>query len=187
VTPALFLDRDGVLIDEVQYLSRPDQVRLVPGAAAAVGRAARNGWKVVVVTNQSGVARGLLPEERLADIHAELARQLAAESARMDGIYYCPHHPTAGVGEYLRDCDCRKPRPGMLQAAARDFGIDLGRSVLVGDRRTDLEAGLAAGCRVVLVRTGYGLNADISGLGVLAVADDLPAAVNVIAGQEGWA
>ena len=155
--PALFLDRDGVLIEEVEYLARPEQVRLIPGAAAAIRKVNDAGWRVVVVSNQSGVARGLFPESLLPEIHRVIADRLLAEAgARVDRFYYCPHHPTEGQGGYRIDCDCRKPKPGMLLKAAAELGIDLARSWMVGDRATDLQAGAAAGCRTILVQTGYG-------------------------------
>ena len=162
--PALFLDRDGVLIEEVEYLAKLELVRLIPGAAAVVRRANDAGWRVVVVSNQSGVARGLLPESFLAEVHREIARHLLEEAgAKLDRFYYCPHHPTEGQGVYRIACECRKPKPGMLLQAARELGIDLARSWMIGDRRTDLEAGAAAGCRTILVRTGYGSTTGIIG------------------------
>ena len=162
--PALFLDRDGVLIEEVEYLARPEQVRLIPGAAAAIRKVNDAGWRVVVVSNQSGVARGLFPESLLPEIHRVIADRLLAEAgARVDRFYYCPHHPTEGQGGYRIDCDCRKPKPGMLLKAAAELGIDLARSCMVGDRATDLQAGAAAGCRTILVRTGYGHSAGLAG------------------------
>jgi D-glycero-D-manno-heptose 1,7-bisphosphate phosphatase len=154
--PAMFLDRDGVIIEEVHYLTRIEQVRLIPGAAAAVRRLNQADVPVVVVTNQSGVAQGLFPEQRVAEVHAHLDQLLAPEEARVDRYYYCPHHPRMGVEPYCRECDCRKPRPGMLIAAARDLGLDLSASWLVGDKISDLEAATAAGCSSILVRTGHG-------------------------------
>lgn len=180
---AVFLDRDGTLIEEVNYLSRVDQVRLIPGAAAAVRRLNDAGARVVVVTNQAGVARGYFPEDRVAEVHARLSAVLAEQGARVDAYYHCPHHATEGVGAYKLDCDCRKPRPGMLLTAARDLGLDLSRSWMVGDKVCDLKAGAAAGCRTVLVRTGYGatvadpLPADE--LRLIGVVPDLPAAVEL--------
>jgi D-glycero-D-manno-heptose 1,7-bisphosphate phosphatase len=178
---AVFLDRDGTLIEEVNYLSRVEQVRLIPGAAAAVRRLNDAGARVVVVTNQAGVARGYFPEERVAEVHARLSAVLSEQGARVDAYYHCPHHAAEGVGAYKLDCDCRKPKPGMLLAAARDLGLDLSRSWMVGDKVCDLKAGAAAGCRTVLVRTGYGatvadpLPADE--LRLAGVVPDLPAAV----------
>ena len=153
---AFFLDRDGTLIEEVHYLSEPSQVRLIPGAAEAVRVLNSAGMLVVIVTNQAGVARGYFPESRGAEVHDRLSALLAAHGARIDAYYHCPHHPTEGVGEYRVECDCRKPRPGLLLRGARELDIDLARSWMVGDKLSDAEAGAAAGCRTVLVRTGHG-------------------------------
>lgn len=186
--PAVFLDRDGVLIVEAEYLSEVAQVRLVPGAAAAVRRLNDAGRPVVVVTNQSGVARGFFPEARVGVVHAHIAELLHAEAgARIDRFDYSPFHPTEGVGEYRRETDCRKPKAGMLLRSAAALGLDLGRSWMVGDRRTDLEAGAAAGCRTILVRTGYGATADITApdetLNLVAVLPSIVEAVGVILGE----
>lgn len=155
--PAVFVDRDGTLIDELGYLTDPDGVLLFEGAAAALAEINRRGLPVVLFTNQSGVARGLLDEPRLAEIHARLEELLAEEGAHLDLILYCPHHPELGSPRYRRVCDCRKPAPGMLLEAQRRLGIDLARSWVVGDSRRDLEAGERAGVkRLVLVGTGKG-------------------------------
>jgi D-glycero-D-manno-heptose 1,7-bisphosphate phosphatase len=179
--PALFLDRDGVVIEEVGYLSQPAQVRLLPGAAAAIAWLNRRAIPAIVVTNQAGVAHGYYAESRIAEIHRRLDELLAEHGARVDAYYYCPHHPQAAVAEYRRDCRCRKPSPGMLVRAAREHGLSLRRSCLVGDKLSDLEAGRAAGCRVILVRTGYGAEVEKSlgqhGLGGIDVAADLAEAV----------
>lgn len=187
MTPAVFLDRDGVLIAEAEYLSHPSRVQLIPGAAAAVRRLNDAGRPVVVVTNQSGVARGFFPESRVVEVHAHISALLLAEAgAVIDHFDYCPYHPTAGVGEYLRDSDCRKPKPGMLLRSAAALGLDLANSWMVGDRRSDLEAGAAAGCRTILVRTGYGSASDLTApndeLKLVAVVPSLPEAVDVILG-----
>lgn len=154
--PALFLDRDGVIVEEVHYLSRPSQLSLIPGSAEAIALLNRNRVPVVVVTNQSGVARGLYPHSRIGEIHSGLDSLLAEHGAHIDGYYYCPHHPTKGLLPYRTACECRKPRPGMLLRAALEFHLDLSRSYMVGDRMSDLEAGSNAGCRPILVKTGYG-------------------------------
>jgi D-glycero-D-manno-heptose 1,7-bisphosphate phosphatase len=159
--PAIFLDRDGVLIEDVHYLASPEQVRLIPGSAEAVAALNRAGWPVVVVTNQAGVGKGLFPLASVGDVHAHLASQLATFGATVEGFYFCPHHPEAEVEAYRVRCECRKPRPGMLRQAAAELGIDLGRSWMVGDRVSDLAAGAAAGCRTILVRTGYGVTQDV--------------------------
>lgn len=152
----MFLDRDGTLIEEVGYVNHPSRVRLLPGAADAVARLRAAGNAVVVVTNQAGIARGYLPRSLVDAAHAELERQLAGAGTRVDGIYLCPHHPTEGVGDLRVACECRKPAPGMLLAAAADLGLDLTRAALVGDLPSDVAAGAAVGARTVLVLTGLG-------------------------------
>jgi D-glycero-D-manno-heptose 1,7-bisphosphate phosphatase len=186
--PAVFLDRDGVLIVEAEYLSEVARVQLVPGAAAAVRRLNDAGLPVVVVTNQSGVARGYFPESRVGEVHEHIAGLLQLEAdARIDRFDYCPFHPTEGVGEYRRDTDCRKPKPGMLVRTAAELGLDLERSWMVGDRRSDLEAGAAAGCRTILVRTGYGAACEVTApdetLKLVAVVESIVEAVGVILGR----
>ncbi len=153
---AVFLDRDGTLIEEVNYLSAPEQVRLIPGAAEAVRRINELGVLVVIVTNQAGVARGYFPESRVAEVHAHLSTLLAEHGARIDAYFHCPHHPTEGIGAYRVACACRKPKPGLLLTAAREMSIDLPRSWMIGDKLCDAAAGKSAGCRTLLVRTGHG-------------------------------
>lgn len=177
------LDRDGVIVDEVEYLSRVDELRLIPGSAAAIVRLNRARIPVVVVTNQSAVARGMLTEQGLAEIHAALDRMLAAEGAHIDRYEYCPHHPIEGVGAHAIECDCRKPAPGMLLRAAAALDLDLGRSMLVGDKLSDVAAGAAVGCRTCLVRTGHGASLDDESVRDARpapdlVVDDLAAAVD---------
>jgi len=151
---AVFLDRDGTINEEVDYLSDPEQLVLLPGAAAAIRRWNEAGYLVVVVTNQSGIARGLLDEARLREIHDRLREMLRVEGAELDAFYHCPHHPDLGEPPLRARCDCRKPAPGMLLRAAEELGIDLARSWIVGDSLRDLEAGAAAGVRGILVETG---------------------------------
>jgi D-glycero-D-manno-heptose 1,7-bisphosphate phosphatase len=162
--PAIFLDRDGVIIDDVNYLAMPHQVRFVPGSAEAIAALNRAGWPVVVVTNQAGVGRGYFSEAAVASVHRYIARELAAFDAVIEAFYYCPHHPEAEIDGYRVACACRKPNPGMLHRAAEELGIDLERSWMIGDRISDLEAGAAAGTRTILVRTGYGASADTAAL-----------------------
>ena len=154
--PAVFLDRDGTLNREVSYLTRPDELELLPGAGQAVARLREAGYAVVVVTNQSAVARGFMTEADLGIVHREFQNMLARCGAELDGIYYCPHHPECGNPPYRQDCTCRKPGPGLLLRAAAELGLDLARSVMVGDKLSDLQAGWNAGCRTVLVLTSYG-------------------------------
>jgi D-glycero-D-manno-heptose 1,7-bisphosphate phosphatase len=154
-TGAVFLDRDGTVNEEVGYLRDLAKLKLIPGAAAAIRRLNEAGHLVILVTNQSGVARGYFPESMVHDAHALLAKMLGAEGARLDGIYYCPHHPTAGTSHYTTECDCRKPATGLLNRAAKDLNIDLARSFMVGDKWSDVELGNRAGARSILVSTGF--------------------------------
>jgi len=144
------LDRDGVLIEDVHFLTKADQIRLLPGAARAIRRL-QPSFLIIAVTNQSGIARGLLTEEDLMDIHSELFRLLAMEEVTVDALYYCPHLPEGVIPSYDVLCDCRKPNPGMLLRASKDFGIDLSRSYLVGDMPRDIKAGDAAGVKSILL------------------------------------
>lgn len=154
--PAVFLDRDGTLNREVHYLRRLRDLRLLPGSAAAVRKLDAAGFAVVVVTNQSGVARGLIAPETLDAIHRTIGERLARAGARLAGIYVCPHHPTAGQPPLRRRCRCRKPAPGLVERARRELGLDLRRSYTVGDTVADLGLAAATGTRAVLVRTGHG-------------------------------
>ncbi len=151
---AVFLDRDNTIIEDPGYLADPKGVKLLPGVEHALKRLHSAGWLLVVVTNQSGVARGLLSEEVLQDVHAEVQRQLAQHGAALDGIYYCPYLPNAPVEAYARDSDERKPHPGMLLRAAREMDLDLQLSWMVGDSPRDVEAGRRAGCRTIRIRHG---------------------------------
>jgi D-glycero-D-manno-heptose 1,7-bisphosphate phosphatase len=152
---AVFLDRDGTVNEEVGYLRDLEKFKLIPGAATAIRRLNEAGLPVVLVTNQSGVARGYFPESLVHDAHERLDAMLRAEGARLDGVYYCPHHPTAGNSSYTVVCDCRKPATGLLDRAARDLNLDLRQSFMVGDKWSDVELGQRAGARTILVRTGF--------------------------------
>lgn len=152
--PAIFFDRDNTLIVGNDYLGDPAKVELVPGAAAAVARANHLGYSVVVVSNQSGVARGKYAEADVRAVNARVDELLRAghPDAVVDRHEFCPHHPEADVEAYRKSCDCRKPRPGMILSAAAELGLDLPFSWLVGDAPRDIEAGVAAGCRTILFR-----------------------------------
>jgi D-glycero-D-manno-heptose 1,7-bisphosphate phosphatase len=147
--PAVFLDRDGTIAEEVGYLNHISRFRMFPFAADAIRRLNEAGLPVMVVTNQSGVGRGYFPEALVDEVHELMTRQLAAAGARLDAIYYCPHTSAEG-------CESRKPKPGMLERAAREHALDLKRSFVVGDRSADIELAHNAGARGILVRTGYG-------------------------------
>ena len=147
--PAVFLDRDGTIVEEVGYLNHPSRFRLFPFAALAIRRLNEAGLPVVVVTNQSGVGRGYFPESVVSTVHEIMSRELTRQGASLDAIYYCPHITSDA-------CDCRKPKPGMLERAAREHSLDLRRSFVVGDRHGDIVLAENAGARSILVRSGYG-------------------------------
>ena len=159
---ACFFDRDGVIIEEADYIHDPTQVRLCPFAADAIRAMHDAGRLVIVVSNQSGIARGYFTEADLRAVEARLNELLAEAGVKIDAAYYCFHHKKGIVPEYAIDCDCRKPKPGMLLRAAKDLDIDLASSFMIGDKESDLEAGLNAGCcGVALVRTGHGVHQNI--------------------------
>jgi D-glycero-D-manno-heptose 1,7-bisphosphate phosphatase len=157
--PAVFLDRDGTIIDDAGYPSRFDQVRIFPRSFAAVRRLNDAGFPVVVVTNQSGVGRGFLSEDELSVLHRKLAEAFAAEGARLDAFYYCPHHAASSDPRYGRECLCRKPQPELGLRAAADLDLDLARSYMIGDKADDVRFGRAIGATPILVLTGYGREA----------------------------
>jgi len=153
---AAFIDRDGVINEERGYVHRPEDFRLLPGTVQGLRRLQHDGWALVVVTNQAGIARGLYDEADYQRLTVHMKRMLASEGVALDAVYHCPHHPTAGKGALRIDCECRKPRPGMLKRAASELGVDLRASVLIGDKDSDLEAGRAAGVALcVLVESGH--------------------------------
>jgi D-glycero-D-manno-heptose 1,7-bisphosphate phosphatase len=155
--PAIFLDRDGTLSHEVGYLNHPGRFRLYPWSVDAVRAINRSSRLAVVVTNQAGVARGYFPESVFEEVQARLRRDVEAGGARFDAVYACLHHPSVGEAPYRKDCDCRKPRPGLLRRAESELGADLGRSWVVGDRYSDLQLAWSVGASGALVKTGYGL------------------------------
>jgi len=183
--PAVFFDRDGTLVDEVEYLSALDQIIIKPGVARALAALRNRGFLAVVVTNQSGVARGLFTAEFVNNCHDLIQQRLRRQGAQIDGFYFCPHHPEGVVPTFARSCQCRKPGPGLLIKASQDLCIDIAESWMVGDKIADIQAGLGAGCRTILVRTGYGRETEVNSsedlrISGTAVVDDVVAGVKHI-------
>jgi D-glycero-D-manno-heptose 1,7-bisphosphate phosphatase len=176
---AVFLDRDGTINVEKEYLYLAADFEFVPGAAEAIRLLNQAGFMVVVVTNQSGVARGYYTEDDVEQLHRHIDHELERGGAHVDTWLYCPHHP-AGRGSYALPCNCRKPLPGMLRDAAALHDIDLDNSVMIGDKLADIEAGIAAGCRTILVRTGYGAGEEQHVGAQTTVCDDLLSAVKLL-------
>ena len=154
---AVFIDRDGTISEEVGYVNHPSRYRVFPYSAEAVRALNDAGLLAVLVTNQAGVARGYFAEEMIGAVHDRLARELERGGARLDAVYYCPHHPTVGAPPYRQTCDCRKPRPGLIRRTADDLRIDTAASWMVGDRYGDVELARNAGLRAAFVLSGYGL------------------------------
>jgi len=172
----VFLDRDGTINVEKDYLYQIKDFEFIDGVVDAIRGLNEVGYFVVVVSNQSGVARGYYTEEDVELLHRHIAGLLEKNGARVDAWLFCPHHPE-GRGRYSLQCDCRKPLPGMLIEAARRYDIDLGASIMIGDKLADIDAGISAGCRTILVRTGYGAEHERLVSSSTDVYDDLPAAV----------
>ncbi|MDP1571062.1 MAG: HAD family hydrolase [Vicinamibacterales bacterium] len=181
--PAVFLDRDGTLNEDVGYLSAMSQLTLYPFAIDAVRLLNRAGYLVPMVTNQGGIGMGAIQAPFVDELHAEIDRRLAAGGAHVDGWYSCPHHPEAIIEALRVECHCRKPAPGMAEAAIRDLGIDPARSWMIGDKWIDVQLGHNIGARSILVRTGWGRRVEGArpeGQRVEAIVDDLAAAVALI-------
>ncbi len=154
--PAVFLDRDGTINEQMGYINHTCRFHLLPGAAEAIKRLNDAGIPVVVISNQSGLARGYFPEELLLAVHEKMNRLLAEHGAHVDGIYYCPHHPEAKKKEFREVCSCRKPKPGLILQAAEEMNLAPEQSFVVGDRWSDIKTAANCGARSILVRTGYG-------------------------------
>lgn len=153
---AVFIDRDGTISEEIGYVNHPERFKLLPRSGQAIRMINEMGLKAVVVTNQAGVARGYFPEWMIQKVHDKMEGLLEKEGARLDAIYYCPHHPKAGEPPYRADCECRKPRTGMIDSAAKDLNIDVKKSYMIGDKITDVEFAHRVGAKGIFVKTGYG-------------------------------
>ena len=181
--PAVFVDRDGTLIHDIGYLGRVEQVVFYPWTVDAVRALNRSGFRVVVVTNQAGVARGYFTEAAVDEVHRHLTSVFEAGGARIDAYYYCPHHPDGTVERYAIPCECRKPRPDLVRRASRELGLDPARSFVVGDKWIDVGLAQAVGARGILVRTGYGGDEEAhprAGFRADAIVDNLNAAASWI-------
>ena len=168
---AVFLDRDGTLIREVNYLCAIEQIEILPGVSQALSLLRAHGFKLVMVTNQSVVARGYLSESGLGAIHAELNKRLSGDGAALDAIYYCPHHPTEGVGDYRIACDCRKPKPGMIERAVRELALNPALCYVVGDQLTDMELATGVGASGILIGRDEAAGGDVAAIQVPVIAD----------------
>jgi len=171
---AVFIDRDGTLNEDIGYVSAPDELAIYPWAAEAVRMINESGLLTIVITNQSGIARGMYSEATLGSIHSRMIEELASKGARIDAVYYCPHHPDVGDARYRTACECRKPRTGMLDRAAREHDVDLAQSFVIGDKASDMKLAENVGARAALVLTGYGRE-------TLAHPDRWPCAPEIVA------
>lgn len=154
--PTVFIDRDGTINIDAGYISHPDSFVMYPFAPQAVRMLNEAGFLAIVITNQSGLARGFFTISVMNEIHAKMNRIFNAGGAKIDGLYYCPHDPNAKVAEFRAECECRKPKTGMIDAAVRDLPIDKSRMYFIGDKYSDMKTGFASGCKTIMVETGYG-------------------------------
>lgn len=176
---AVFLDRDGVIIQEPPYYAhRPDQMKLIPRSSEAIRLLNKNNFLVIIVSNQAGVAHGYYTEQDVISFNNLMKERCKEDGAKIDAIYCCYHHPDAKVEKYRIDCDCRKPKPGMLKRAERELNIDLGQSFIIGDKKSDIDAGKCAGCKTIMVLTGHGKDEiKNSNINFDTITDDLYSAV----------
>jgi D-glycero-D-manno-heptose 1,7-bisphosphate phosphatase len=151
---AIFLDKDGTLIPDIPYNINPELITLMPDAIGGLKQLTEEGYLLIIVTNQAGVARGYFTEDKLSNVERRINYLLKEQGIRLSGFYYCAHHPQGTINEYIKDCDCRKPEPGMLLKAAKEHHIDLSASWMIGDILNDVEAGNRAGCKTVLINNG---------------------------------
>jgi D-glycero-D-manno-heptose 1,7-bisphosphate phosphatase len=183
--PAVFIDRDGTINEQMGYVNHPSRFVLLPGVPEAFRILNQAGFLAIILSNQSGVARGYFPIELIYDIHSMMTQSIGKQGGRIDGIYFCPHYPKGSVQEYSVECDCRKPGTGLVKQACENFEIDLSRSYMIGDHYTDMELAERANIKGILVRTGYGAGVIEYNLPDMAIkpcyiADDLLDAVKWI-------
>lgn len=181
---AVFMDRDGTITEEMDYLKEPKKLKLVPRSAEAIRLLNEKRILAIVVSNQSGVARGYFTEKTVRETHKRLEELLAEKEAHLDGIYYCPHHPEFGPPKYRKDCNCRKPKPGMLKTAARKFNLDLKKCYVIGDKVEDIKLAQNVGAKGILVLTGYGRRSKNKGINPDHTTKNLYQAVKWIVNNE---
>jgi len=179
------MDRDGTITEEMGYLKEPEKLRLIPRSGEAIRLLSKKGILAIVVSNQAGVARGYFTEKTVKETHKRLEELLAEKGAYLDGLYYCPHHPEFGSPKYRKDCNCRKPRPGMLLKAKKKFGLNLEKCYVIGDKADDIKLARSVGTRGILVLTGYGRKSKSKKLNPDHTAKDLYHAVQWILKKEG--
>ena len=155
---AVFLDRDGTIIEDVGYLDDCSRMKFLPGAVESIRLLNKSGYKVIIVTNQAGVAKGYFSEDTLKEINSKMLKLMVAQGAYIDKIYYCPHHIEGTIEEYRKECPWRKPNPGMIEEAAREYNLDLKNSYMIGDKISDMEAGRRAGCKTIFLTGNNQLN-----------------------------
>lgn len=181
---AVFLDKDGTINEDLGYLDHPDKIKLLPRSAEAIKLLNEAGYKVLVISNQAGVARGIVTEDMVQSIDKRLHKEVLKGGGYLDGIYYCPHHPEHGLYPYRSDCECRKPKNGLLKRASKEHNIDISASYMIGDKVTDIEAGNSLKARTILVLTGKGKEESKKILSDVQkpahIADDLFSAVSII-------
>ena len=186
---AVFIDRDGTLNEQMGYINHPDRFRLLQGVAEAILLLNQNDFLAIIISNQSGVARGYFPIQLVHEVHGLMKETLKAKGARIDGVFFCPHHPRGSVPEFAIECHCRKPKPGLIEQACQAFDIDLSGSYMVGDRCLDIETAERSHLKGILVETGYGLGEiryvlPQTHVKPLHIAGDLLGAVQWILGRE---
>lgn len=154
--PTIFIDRDGTINREAGYINHVDNFELFPFTAQAIRLLNEHNFLVVVITNQAGIARGYFPESLLMEVHNKMDMELAKQNAKVDALYFCPHHPSSKDPELAIECNCRKPAPGMIEQAIKDLPVDTERMYMIGDKFTDIKFGKKCGCKTIMVKTGYG-------------------------------
>ena len=189
---AAFIDKDGVICelseyeegDKVAFTIKKEEIKLIKNSAKAIKKLNEKDIKVIIITNQPQIGRGLITEEEGRELNNQTIKLLEENEARVDAVYYCPHHPTKGLGKYKINCECRKPKPGMILRASKEHNINLENSYVIGDRTADIKAGKLAGCKKAIgVKTGYACDDDFKDAVPDVMADDLSEAVNIILGE----